>query len=150
MNEKKAYKKLREKIIKFNDRIDRIENYIVAGMPDINLCIEGCEFWIELKAPTEPKRATTPLFGSNHKLSQAQKNWFKRQWQSGGQAFILIVSFNRWILMPCDMADDINEMTIKQLVEKCLWTAKTPIKKEQWQILRQTLASTKQNHTSIN
>lgn len=124
MSEKNVYRRFYEHAIRRGyDRIDRIENGVIAGMPDINLCINGRESWIELKAPTEPKRSSTPLFGSNHKISQDQLNWFKRQIDAGGRAFLLIVTDYRWMLIHGAEIDGVNQKTTSQLVEIALWHA---------------------------
>jgi hypothetical protein len=67
MSESKDYKKFKDNVLEPMDRIDRIENFLVIGMPDTNLCVEGTETWVEFKAPVEPKRATTALFKSQAK-----------------------------------------------------------------------------------
>jgi hypothetical protein len=140
MSESKDYKKLRDKVFTPRDRLDRIENIMVDGMPDINYCIEGgFEGWIELKSPMEPKRTTTRLFGSNHKLSQEQKNWFMRQTTAKGTAFILIASDKHWILIHGSQADDINDLTVQQLILNALWHSALPIKETAWKQLRQSL-----------
>ncbi|HET8687919.1 MAG TPA: hypothetical protein VFM18_14855 [Methanosarcina sp.] len=140
MSENKDYKKLKANALDPLDRIDRIENVILTGMPDVNYCIEGAEGWIELKSPTEPKRQSTKLFGSNHKLSQEQKNWFLRQRNSGGRGFVLICSDKRWLLIDGCHADSINEMTVEELVGVAIWIAPAPVKgKETWKLLRQHL-----------
>lgn len=122
MSEKVAYRKFRLAIYdpKKGDRIDRIENIMIVGMPDVNCCIEGCESWMEIKSPTEPKRSTTPLFGSNHKVSQDQKNWFLRQRNAGGRAYLLITTDKRWMLIGSKI-DFVNEMTIEELVSISLY-----------------------------
>lgn len=118
MSEKTDYKKFRAAVHKNGDRIERIENLLVVGMPDVNCCIAGTEFWLEIKSPKEPKRLSTPLFGSNHKLSQEQKNWFLSQKNAGGLGYILICTDQRWILIDgCLYADLINEKTVDELCE---------------------------------
>ncbi len=139
ISESKAYAVLKDKLFKgTNHRIDRVENVMVDGTFDVNYCTgEGSEGWIELKAPIEPKRAITPLFGSNHKLSQEQKNWCLRQRQAGGKAFILIATDKRWLLIHGDDADFINEMTVPQLIEQSIWHREKPITgTESWRMLR--------------
>ena len=122
MSEKKDYQKFKDKFIRFGDRCDRIENLMLLGMPDVNFCAEGAEVWMEIKSPTEPKRETTPLFGSNHKLSQDQKNWFLRQNNAGGIGIILICTDQRWIYIDaCLWADDLNEMTVSELCTQSIW-----------------------------
>ena len=140
MSEKVAYKTLREKMARGLDRIDRVENAMLTGMPDVNYCIGGREGWIEIKYPTEPVRASTPLFGSSHKLSQEQMNWLLRQHQAGGTAYILIVTDKRWILVDKLYADVINKLTLGEILQNCLWESSKPVKGEEpWNSLRLAL-----------
>lgn len=137
MSESKDYKTFRDHAIEPLDRLDRIENILVPGMPDVNCCIESTEIWIEQKSPTEPKRDSTKLFGSNHKLSVDQKNWFLRHRNAGGKGYVLIVTDKRWLLIDGKHADLINEMTVTQLIEISDWHEPKPIKdKEKWKELR--------------
>ncbi len=140
MSESADYKLFRKNVPEPRDRIDRVENVVVDGMPDINACIEGTEVWIEQKSPKEPVRATTPLFGSNHRVSQSQMNWFLRHRKAGGKGYFLIVTDKRWILISGVHADSINNMTVDELIEQCTWCTTKPIKeKEQWKHLRNAL-----------
>lgn len=142
MAESTDYKTFKANVPQPGDRLDRVENVVVTGMPDINFCSGGKECWIEMKSPTEPKRSTTPLFGSNHKVSQDQANWMLRQFRAGGRAFFLIVTDKRWILISGAFADEINKMTVAELVESARWTTTKPVKdKEQWTLLRNALRS---------
>ena len=79
MTEKQVYQTFRKNVIKPQDRCDRIENPMAPGMPDVNCCINGVEFWVEIKATKMPARKTTPVLGTGHKVSQEQKNWHFRQ-----------------------------------------------------------------------
>jgi hypothetical protein len=139
MSEKIAYKTLREKMIQPKDRIDRIETG-VDGIPDTNYCINGKEGWIEIKAPTEPKRPTTKLFASNHRVSQDQINWMTRQFRAKGRAHFLIVTDKRWILLGMHFAEFINDMTVDMMLTVALWHAPKPVRdKELWNKLREML-----------
>jgi hypothetical protein len=138
--ESKDYEHFRGNVPEPKDRLDRVENIVITGMPDVNYCADGIECWIEFKHPTEPKRATTPLFGSNHKLSQDQKNWFLRQKQAGGYCFILIATDKRWMLIDGKYADLINEKTVDELHWKYSeWCAMKPITKRQYETLREVI-----------
>jgi len=156
MSESSDYRSFRKNIIGLYDRIDRIENVMVIGMPDINLCINGQESWIEQKSPKEPKRKSTILFGSNHKISVDQRNWMKRQISAGGLAYFLIVTDLRWILIHGKHADDINTMTVNQAVAAALWHFEKPIRgTEPWEQLRailqsRTPESLKHSHTNTS
>lgn len=143
MSESNDYKTLKKHLPQGHDRLDRVENCVVNGMPDINYCTAFVECWIELKSPTEPKRATTKLFGSNHRLSQDQKNWFKRQRDAGGSAYVLIATDKRWMLMDGGLADAINDMTLEALIDESLWHAAKPIRDEkEWMRLRHIIQTT--------
>lgn len=144
--EQKIYDRLKVNMPQPGDRIDRVENVLVFGMPDVNFCAEGIECWIELKAPTEPKKDKTPLFGSNHKLSIEQMNWLFKQVGAGGRCFILIGTDKRWLLIDGFYADYINTLTITELEDIALWKAKSPvIGCNRWADLRQALINTNLN-----
>lgn len=141
--EKTANESLREGMlgnpyIRF--RVNRVENVLLPGMPDINYCSGGREGWIETKAPKEPKRDDTPLFGSNHKISQDQMNWHLDQTQNGGRSFIYIQTDKRRMLISGRLADKINTATIAWLLGASLWSAPRPTKEIDWNRLRLILA----------
>ena len=125
MSESTAWQFLRNQVARNADRFDRFENLLGAGYPDVNYCILATEGWIEVKAPKEPKRTTTPLFGSNHKLSQEQANWMLRQRQAGGLAFIFIQTDKRRMLVEGSIDMKLNEMTVGEIINHhtCLWAA---------------------------
>jgi hypothetical protein len=140
MSESNDYKTFKKNVPGPLDRLDRVENVVMAGMPDTSLCIEGVEMWIEFKSPIEPKRESTKLFGSNHKLSQDQKNWFLRQRTAGGACFILIATDKRWMLIHGRSADSLNDVPAFILERESLWSAAKPVRdKRQWTELRNVL-----------
>jgi hypothetical protein len=111
-----------------------------TGFPDTNCCLAGVEVWIELKAPKEPKRKTTKLFGSNHKLSQAQKNWLLSQEQAGGRAFVYIETDKRRLLIGGRHGDEINELCVQDLMDISEWmSSRTRTTQQEWDRLRQIL-----------
>lgn len=140
MPESNDYKTFKANVPVVGDRLDRIENCVVIGMPDINFCSRGVECWIEQKSPKEPKRRTTPLFGSNHKVSQDQMNWMLRQRNAGGRCYFLIVTDKRWMLLPGSLADHINGMTVDELLDNAVWSCAKPVtNKAQWAYLWEAL-----------
>lgn len=142
MAESTDYKAFKNNVPNPLDRLDRIENVVLTGMPDTNMCIDGVELWIEFKSPKEPKRATTKLFGSNHKLSLEQRSWILRQRNAGGKVFVLIVTDKRWLLLDGKHADRINDMTVQELINAALWHEVKPIRgKDKWKQCRQKLIS---------
>jgi len=57
----------------------RIESATIRGIPDVNCCINGFEFWLELKANQV----------KNYGLSNYQINFHLTRQKSGGKVFIL-------------------------------------------------------------
>jgi hypothetical protein len=125
MSEKNAHKFLLRMRTTPHDRLERIENVLVPGMPDVNGCFDGREFWIETKQPREPVRASTPLFGSNHDLSQDQLNWFLRQRNAGGNGIIYVQTDKLTrLFIGAEFADIVNEATLKSLQAMAFWNSR--------------------------
>lgn len=62
----------------------RVENAIEGGTPDVEGCLDGSQFWIELKC----SRAN--LMGVvRFKFRPAQVPWLKKRQDCGGRAFVL-------------------------------------------------------------
>ena len=139
MSEVDAYKAMRDGIKRRGDRIHRMESLVVFGFPDVNMCLEGREIWIEIKSPKEPKRDSTPLFGSNHDLNVAQRNWFLAQKNAGGYAYIYIETDKRRMLIGAEHSDNVNKMTVKQLVSVSIWVSSLNTGEESWNQLRTEL-----------
>lgn len=75
---------------KFRTRLhmDRVENAVLSGMPDVEGCLDGQQFWIELKCEARPAKATTTI---KPKFRPAQIPWHKRRLGTGmTQVFILL------------------------------------------------------------
>ena len=117
MSEKTAYQRLRKNIMRRGDRLTRIENLVGSGIPDTNGCFEGVEFWLEIKCPREPKRPSTPLFGSNHKLTTEQENFLIDQHKAGGLGWVYIETDKGLVLLISgEHAERINTMTLGDLL----------------------------------
>lgn len=140
MSESADYQNLLRHFNRRHGRVDRVENFLVPGMPDINLCCAGVESWIEQKGPWEPVRKRTPLFGSNHPVSQDQKNWFLKQVQAGGKCWFLITTNKRWMLIHGKFGETINKMTVEQLVVAASWHALRPVAESEWENLWRILS----------
>jgi len=145
MSEKKDYQTFRNHVIQPRDRCDRIENLLVAGMPDVNICINTYESWLEIKSPKEPVGAHVGLFVSNHNVSMNQSNWFLRQINAGGSCYLLVATDKRWLLIDGVYAIDnqrINRMTTSELILVSDWHAVSNprVTPQQWQLLRNALS----------
>lgn len=77
----------------------RIENEVAEGDPDVWCVTRGpVECWVELKAPTAPKRPTTRLLGDQG-LNPAQVNWHLRAAKLGVRAYTLIRDDRKRLLL---------------------------------------------------
>jgi len=137
MSERAHYHTLRQHLCQHPDRMDRVENGVMAGMPDINMCSHGVEVWIEMKSPREPRRSTTPLFGSNHPVSQDQLNWFLRHTRAGGRGYLLISTNAQWLLVPGACLEAINTLSLEAIVAIAVWRSRKPV--HEWAGLRTQL-----------
>lgn len=131
-NEAKTWTRMVEALWKPNRVLNRIENGVLDGMPDTHFCIDGAMGWIEIKSPTEPARDKTPLFGSNHKLSIAQRNWLLAYVQAGGAAWVGIETDERMLLVHGRHADIVNRSTVSDLCAVADFHALRPLKPDSW------------------
>ena len=75
--ESKLYEELRKALP--NVHFQRIETNVGVGVPDVNGCYNGIDFWLELKVSS----------GTRINLSKYQKSWIIRRGRAGGRVFIL-------------------------------------------------------------
>lgn len=70
--------------------VERVENVVAKGMPDVNIKLPGLpEFWLELKHAHEwPKRPQTILRIDHWTIEQQQ--WHLRRHRVGGLSFVLL------------------------------------------------------------
>lgn len=64
----------------------RIENTAGSGTPDINVCYQGLEFWIETKLVTN---------GGRVHIRPYQYSWIRRRTDAGGRIFIFAYESER-------------------------------------------------------
>ncbi len=67
----------------------RIENSIGASLPDVEGCLDGHQFWVELKVAKRPVRPTTPV-RTQEPVKQGQIDWLTTRWNAGGNAWLLV------------------------------------------------------------
>lgn len=119
----------------------RCENVASNGVPDINGCIAGHEFWMEVKCPKVHQRPDTPVFGSSHPIGPQQFAWFKAQSQAGGRAYLLLCNESMSCLIDATQVDSsIHELRPAALAaaEYCLAYFDQPLK-ECWHLVRTAL-----------
>lgn len=143
--EDRAFLKLRTEMMLPHDRLNRIENIYGDGTPDANYCIEGSEGWIEIKCPNEPEKLTSMMFAKNHRVSQDQLNWFKIHSKAFGRGYYLIISkirqdkpTYRWSILRASDNDDINRLTVEEIIQRSLYST-IGIDKDKLSIIRRIL-----------
>lgn len=147
--EARLWQSMKSKMVLPADRFDRIENSMGSGYPDVNATIAAEDVWIELKAPREPKRASTPVMTSNgnHPLLDSQINWFIRQRQAGGIAFILVRTDKRICLLDGTKYMKVfNGWTTAEMIAVSLFTCAVPTKIEDWRMLRNVIFTASRHH----
>lgn len=71
--------------------LERVENMVADGTPDVDYCIAGVAGKIELKySPHHPVRESTPLMPEGKRLRRSQIIWAKSRMHAGGRVFLLI------------------------------------------------------------
>jgi hypothetical protein len=65
--------------------IQRVENAVAKGVPDVEGCIDGRAFWCELKV-------AYPMSGGQVRvrIEQSQVNWAIRRCRAGGRSWVLV------------------------------------------------------------
>lgn len=91
--------------------LNRVENVVQVGFPDVLSVGCGQVFAVELKAVEKyPARPKTPILGREG-LSQDQKNWHLEWQRHGGLSLLLIgVGSSDIYVVPGELFDVANEM----------------------------------------
>jgi len=89
MSERALHRRIVRALRQAGGHVQRIEDAISAGIPDINYCLpDGHEGWIEAKyVPRRPVRPTTPVRTC---LTEAQALWLMDRWRAGGRAWLWV------------------------------------------------------------
>lgn len=82
--EKTFVKGLVEEMRKKGAHVQRVEDQFSTGIPDINICYQGTEFWIEAKV------CNTNKINFESLLRPAQKRWHHFRKKAGGKVFTVI------------------------------------------------------------
>jgi hypothetical protein len=97
--------------------IERVENIVSLGTPDLHVQYNKTHTWVELKQVAKiPARAHTPLLGPAKGLNPNQRNWHLEFSRFGGRSVIVIGVGAREILtIPGTFGDDVNTMSYAAL-----------------------------------
>jgi len=95
--------------------LERVENVVADGMPDVHVLMHGKMAWVELKAAVCPARSSTRLLGVNG-LRQSQINWHLKAAARSLPVYTLVRDDSmRLYLVHADHATAINDFTAAQL-----------------------------------
>lgn len=92
-SEKALWGYVRPRLVRYG-LLERIENLVGYGTPDVNYCLTNqavtCEGWIELKEmATWTVQKGTGLFPVDH-YTQQQRIWHALGWERGRAVFVLL------------------------------------------------------------
>ena len=94
------WKELRRAILMAypNSDLVRIENVLTSGTPDVNGCVEGTDFWCELKVIALLPPRNGPVRIPHY--TQDQRLWIRRRGLAGGRVGLLLqVNYPRHYLV---------------------------------------------------
>jgi len=66
--------------------VQKIEDKYSVGIPDLNVCVDGDDHWIELKVFSWPKRETTTV---NYGLRPHQIKWMNKRMNKGSSCWLM-------------------------------------------------------------
>lgn len=88
MSERSVVRRLVADLRRRGAHVQRIEDAVSAGIPDVNFCVHGREGWVEVKWRSHwPRRPDTPVRTT---LSAIQTMWIEDRRRAGGRAWVLL------------------------------------------------------------
>lgn len=97
--------------------LQRIENVVGDGIPDVVCVVAGRTVWVELKAPPGRRRITSLLLGGGG-LRQSQINWHVKSQSKGAETYTLIKDGNgELFLVGAEWSSKLNELTVADVRE---------------------------------
>lgn len=96
MSEKLLWKWFRNGVerVKPDAHVQRVENALSRGVLDVEGCIDGFSFWMELKSGSKPVRETS--FVRAEPLSEEQIRFIQKRHQAGGFTCLLFKVGSGW------------------------------------------------------
>ena len=79
--------------------LERVENRVGSGMPDVVGCYNGYGLFVELKTAAKPVRETT---GIAIEIRDSQQEWHEAWFEARGASFFLVQVGKERFLLPWD------------------------------------------------
>lgn len=123
LQEQKLWDRMRHSL-KDKVYMERVENVVNPGRPDVDVLWNGVVLPIELKAIEGwPVKASTAVLGGRG-LNQNQLNWWLNWKRWGGFGFILVGVDGDIFAIPGTQSDLVNKMNSKELLSyRTSWPA---------------------------
>lgn len=118
--EQRLWQRLRERAVAARIYVDRVENVVVSGFPDVHGMppVPGGRAWLlEMKSAPPRARSTTPAFGAAYGLEPEQVAWHLRYARRHGRSYVLGAVYGTkrvWLLRGAD-AELFNDLTPEEL-----------------------------------
>lgn len=90
--------------------VERVENALTRGTPDVNGCFESHEYWLELKVLDDKGRC---------ELRPEQYLWHRKRQEHGGRVFVL--ARNESLLKLCQVQRNMEMFEIWQCTKPFQW-----------------------------
>lgn len=115
--EQKVWDRFRKNMDGRGMLLERLENAVGSGRPDVDVLFRGKFTPVELKAVEHaPVRAATPLLPSGQGLNTDQLNWHLDWTLHGGRSLIIIGIGSRLNLaVEGSLADNVNRWTLEEM-----------------------------------
>lgn len=90
--------------------LQRLENAVAAGHPDVEGCIDGLQIWIEMKSELRPARPSTAI---HPKTRESQSIWHRQRAKAGFRQHWVLLQVGEHrksslYLIPGDRYDEIE------------------------------------------
>jgi len=100
--------------------LQRIENLVAEGMPDVHVSGPESECWVELKYALRPKRESTRFLGSRG-LRPGQINWHLKAATKAIVTYVLIKdNHGAFYLVPGSLARYLNDMPREEILHETI------------------------------
>ena len=128
--EQKLWDRMRKGLAGFHIYLERLENMVGSGLPDVLTLKKGRTCFIELKVARDgiPARRNTPLLGNDDGLRLEQRNWLLNWSKKGGRSLVVIsiAGSKQHIAINGGYGDRINKMSYTELCEAADVLGDTP------------------------